>query len=185
MKNIFLGLALILSLQSIGQGKFRGMDWGTTSSELKSNYPDAKWESHIDGKVKAFMTEDYVGGLKVNVVYYFIDDKLKWGMYSFSENHKSDNMYYDDFMSISIALNKKYDMEMSKEWNNTTWEDKPNYIGYALVLGHVEITEIYADGFTAITHTISSDNNSDIEHSITYYDVAFVKEMSASELEDF
>lgn len=185
MKNLILGLILILSLQSFSQGKFRGMSWGTTSSQLKSNYPDAQWESETEGKDKVFTTEDYVGGLEVKVAYYFIDDKLKMGVYIFNENHTSDNMYYDDFISISTTLNKKYDMEMNKNWNDTTWENNPNYIGHALRSGDVEIIERNEHELTGIVHYISSDNNGGIEHILVYRDTVYMKKMRALEVDDF
>jgi acyl-ACP thioesterase len=37
------------------------------------------------------------------------------------EDHSANNLYYEDFVSISTFLNKKYDMEMNEHWNNTTW----------------------------------------------------------------
>jgi len=55
MKNLLLGLILILSLQSFAQGKFRGMSWGTTSSELKSKFPDQRsLRAHQDLKPTIF-----------------------------------------------------------------------------------------------------------------------------------
>jgi hypothetical protein len=37
------------------------MSWGTTSSELKTNYPDIEWETETEGNVKIFKTEGLVG----------------------------------------------------------------------------------------------------------------------------
>lgn len=185
MKNILLGVFIVLSLQSFAQGEFRGMRWGTTSSQLKSSYPDAQWESESEGNFKVFMTDDNVGGLKVKVVYTFTDDKLNIGAYYFNEIHTSDNLYYDDFISISTILNKKYDMEMTKNWNNTTWKNNPNYIGHALKSGHVEMSEVYEGEFTKIAHSISSENDIGITHMLIYADAAFIKKQNASENKDF
>lgn len=188
MKNLILGLLLVVSLQSFAQGKFRGTSWGTTSSELKVKYPDAQWESHSETNTKILTTEGFVDGLEVNIVYYYINDKLIGGGYYFSENHRSDNMYYDEFISISNTLNKKYEMEITENWNNTSYENSPNQIGFALNMGHVEIEERFEDELTSITHSISSNNNNNkggIEHTLFYRDIEYLKKKRASEVEDF
>jgi len=186
MKNILLGLFLILSLQSFAQSNFRGMSWGASISQLKSKYPDVQWEIENIGKKKIYITEDdYVGGLEVTVAYYFTDSKLQMGVYFFTENHSSNNLYYEDFIAISNILKNKYDMERNEEWNNTTWKDNPNYIGHALIMGHVEIEERYEDERTIIIHEISSDDHGGIEHVLRYADMVYIKKMRASQNEDF
>ena len=185
MKNIILGLILILSLQSFAQNNFRGMSWDLSSSQLKSKYPDVQWKIENQKETKIYTTEDYVGGLEVGVAYYFIDNKLKMGAYYFIEEHESNNLYYEDFVSISNILNKKYDMEKDEKWNNTSWKNSPNQIGHALIMGHVEIEERYEGELTAIIHGISSDNYGGINHFLLYSDMAQVKKMRASQNEDF
>jgi hypothetical protein len=94
-------------------------------------------------------------------------------------------MYYDEFISISTTLNKKYDMKMNKKWNNTSYENRPNDIGYALSIGHVEIVERYEAELTSIIHSISSNNKGGIEHTLFYRDIEYLKKKRAAKLEDF
>ncbi len=175
----------MLSLQSFAQSNFRGMKWGSTLSQLKSKYPDVQWKTETETKFKYYSTEDSVGGLEVTVIYVFIENKLQRGGYLFKEEHRSNNLYYEDFISISNILNDKYDMEINEKWNNTTWKGDSNKIGYALEMGYVEIKESYEDELTAIVHRISSVKYGGIEHVLIYSNVAYVKEVRASKLEDF
>lgn len=185
MKNILLGLFLLLSLQSLTQGNFRGMDWGSSLIQLKTKYPDVQWETAVDGEIRLYGTKDYVAGLEVTVGYGFIENKLEIGLYAFEEEHISDNMYYEDFISISNILKDKYDMELEEKWNNTTWKDSPNQIGHALASGHVEIVERFEDQYTAIIHRISGGSYGDIEHVLIYSNITYVNSMRAKKLEDF
>ena len=100
--------------------KFQGVNWGTSISELTSKYPDTQWEIETDGEMTLYITEDYIGGLTADVCYFFIKTKLKGGIYTFKENHTSNNLYYKDFTTISSKLNQKYTMETQENWNNTT-----------------------------------------------------------------
>ncbi len=185
MKNILLGLFLFLSFQSFAQNNFREMSWGDSVSQLKSLYPSVKWEIETDEKLKVYATEDYVGGLEVKVLYSFIENKFQIGGYYFIVEHSSDNLYYEDFISISNILNKKYDMEIEKKWNDTTWKNNHNFIGHALIMGDVEIRETYDDKNISITHSISSDNYGGIQHVLVYYDMEYVKSQRDSVLDDF
>src|SRR5690606_12699383 len=124
-------------------------------------------------------------GLKVYVSYMFADNKLKGGAYSFAEEHSSDNLYHEDFLSISDILNKKYEMEREEKWNKTTWKNNPDYIGFALKMGDVEIIETYEDENTSITHTLSSDSSGGIQHMLIYTNMDYIKAKRSSVLKDF
>jgi hypothetical protein len=157
MKNLLFGLFIFLSLQSFTQSNFRGMSWGDTPQQLKSNYPDVQFETMREDELFiSYVTEDIVGGLNAIISYHFKKDKLLGGTYYFQESHQSDNMYYEDFKIISNILNDKYIMEPVENWNNTTFKNRPNDIGFALKMGHVEIAEMYLDKQTSIVHTIAS-----------------------------
>lgn len=184
MKNILLGLFVLLSFQTFSQNNFRGMNWGTPLSELTSKYPDVKWKVETEGKMKSYSTEDFVGGLKVNIHYLFIENKLKIGVYEFMEEHSNNNLYYEDFVYISNILNKKYEMETNEKWNKTTWKNDSNYIGYALLMGDVEIEENYEDEDTSVVHKINS-NKMKIEHVLIYRDMDYVKSNRDALLDDF
>ncbi|WP_242095166.1 hypothetical protein [Aestuariivivens sediminicola] len=185
MKKLFLGLLMLFSFQTFSQNNFRAMNWDDSISDLKSQYPDIQWIIEAVDELKMYITDDYVGGLKVYVSYMFVDGKLKGGAYNFMEEHSSDNLYHEDFLSISDILNKKYEMEREEKWNKTTWKNNPDYIGHALRMGDVEITETYGDEDTLITHAISSNSSGDITHMLFYADIDYMKAKRNSVVDDF
>lgn len=185
MKSILLALSLLLSIHMYSQSNFRGMNWGNSISELKSKYPNVKWEIDSKENFDFYITEDVVGGLVTDIAFVFIDNKLKTGVYKFKEEHPSDNSYYQDFITISNFLNQKYDMVMNENWNDTRHKDNPNDIGYALVMGFVQITETFEDDKTSITHNISSNENLEIEHLLIYQDMIYLNSKKNSALDDF
>ena len=183
MKRIILGLFIMFSLQSFAQNDFRKMSWGDSSAQLKAKYPNVNWESETDGSTKVYYTDDYVGGLAAKIAYLFIENKLQVGAYLFEEEHSANNLYYDDFLSISSLLNKKYDMEKNESWNDTSWKGDDDYIGHALAMGNVEIEEKYEDEQTAIVHVISGDGL--IEHTLRYASMDFINSQREASLDDF
>ncbi len=174
----------MFSVLAIAQNDFRKMDWGDSTAELKEKYPNVNWESDKDGSTQIYSADDYVGGLTVKIVYYFIENELQGGLYYFEEDYSANNLYYEDFLSISTILNKKYDMERNERWNDTTWKENDNYIGHALVMGDVEIEERYEDQQTTIVHEISGDGIV-IEHFLRYASTNYVNSIRETSLDDF
>ncbi|MEP0133381.1 MAG: hypothetical protein ABJJ25_15380 [Eudoraea sp.] len=174
----------MFSLQSFAQNDFRKMNWGDSATQLKTKYPDVNWETETDGKTRIYFTDDYVGGLKATIAYYFVENKFQIGAYIFIEKHSANNLYYEDFVSISTFLKKKYDMELNESWNNTSWKGDDDSIGYALAMGHVEIEEAYEDEQKAISHSISGDGFL-ISHTLRYASMDYVKSKRESSLDDF
>ena len=173
MKKLLLGLLIIFSFQSFAQNDFRKMNWGDSPAKLKTKYPDVNWEkTETDSNTQIYYTDDYVGGLDATIAYYFVENKFQIGVYLFEEDHSANNLYYEDFVSISTLLNKKYDMEMNERWNDTSWKGNDDYIGFALAMGHVEIEEQYEDFKTAISHEISGDGQ--IKHILRYASMDYV-----------
>ena len=173
----------MVSLQSIAQNDFRKMNWGDSPIELKVKYPNVIWESETDGNTQIYSTNDYVGGLAAMIVYYFIENKFQIGAYLFEEEHSANNLYYEDFVSISTFLNKKYKMEKNENWNDTTWKGNDDYIGHALAMGDVVIEEKYEDQKTSIYHEISGDAN--IKHFLRYASMEYIKARRDKSLDDF
>jgi len=183
MKNLFLGFLVMFSIQSFAQNDFRKMNWGDSPADLKEKHPNVTWESETDGDTRIYTTNDYVGGLDTMIAYYFIENKFQVGIYLFEEDHSADNLYYEDFVSTSTFLNKKYKMEKNESWNDTTWKGNDDYIGFALAMGNVVIAESYEDEKTAIYHEISGDGR--ITHFLRYASVDYVNSLKEASLDDF
>ena len=175
----------MFSLQLVGQNDFRKMNWGDSPADLKANYPEVSWETETYEDYKLYATEGIIGGLEAIIAYVFTDDKLQSGYYQFKESHSSTgNLYYEDFVSISSFLSKKYDMERTENWNDSSWKGKEDQIGFAISMGHVEIEERYEDERTAVVHSISGDKLQ-ISHSIAYASMEFVNSIREAALDDF
>ena len=185
MNKLVLGLLLMLSLQSIAQNDFRKMNWGDTPEELMSAYPNVDWNIEEEGDYLVYMAVDVVGGLQTKIVYLFIDNKLQTGMYEFQTYHSANNLYYEDYQSISSILNKKYDMEEDENWNDTSWKGDKDNIGYALRMGHVEFEERYEDQKSMIVHHLTGGDGPGIDHRLVYYSMDFVNAQRAASLDDF
>lgn len=185
MRSILLTAILLLITNVNAQTQFRGLSWGDTPDKLKSLIPDKELESFSEGDMEMFGIEDNVGGLEVMILYTFMGNEFKLGTYLFSGDHFSDNKYYDDFKSISKLLNKKYEMVREDNWIRTTWKNNPDYIGYALSMGDVEIIESYENDSTRIVHRISSNEQGGILHMLLYGDLEYVNSNRDSMLDDF
>ena len=185
MNKLLLGFIIIISFQSFAQNDFRKMNWGDSPEQLKANYPDAKWETESAGGAIIYATNDIIGGLDTKVAYVFFEKKLRSGVYQFQQYHSpGNNLYYEDFMSISSYLDKKYDMEMTENWNDDTWKEYEDKIGFALSMGQVTIEERHEDDRTVIVHSISGDGPG-INHTLAYASMDWVKKIRENSLDDF
>lgn len=186
MRIINLTLFLFLFTSGlIAQSTFRGMTWGDSISELQRTPLDSEWAEYSEGGIDFHVTTDYLNGYEVMVIYGFDLDKLCFGGYIFTIDRYSDNQYHDDFVVISDLLNKKYDMEREEKWNDTSFKNNPNQIGFALRMGHVEITEIHKNDITSIIHVLSSNQQGGILHMLNYWSTEYKDKILDSELEDF
>lgn len=183
MNKIVFGIIALVSSVIYAQNDFRKMSWGDSVNELKAKYPNIDWSTDdLDG-YKVYFTDDNIGGLSATIVYFFVNDKFQVGGYIFQEEHNSNNLYYEDFLSISTFLNRKYDMERNEEWNNEFLRGYRDMIGYSLSNGYVRIEESYEDENTSILHQIYGDG--DISHTLLYSSAVFEKSRSKSALDDF
>ena len=184
-RTILIAAIFFVSIVSSGQGKFRGLNWGSSVSDLKAKYPNVEWHTDTDENAELYVTEDNVEGIEAMIVYAFIENKLQIGGYTFTEEYKSNNSFYEDFKTISKILNDKYDMEYKEKWNDTRYKDEPNEIGYALGMGYVEIRESYEDDNTRIVHYISGKNYGAIQHQLNYFSKEYINSERVLDAENF
>ena len=112
-----------------------------------------------------------VAGKRVDIVYEFINDKLKAGIYIFTEKNSNNNVYLQDYEKTNEFLNLKYGNPDSRKisWNNELYKEKRGYHGLAVALGHLAFASTWNKEKTTIVHSLSGTNNT-IEHSISYFD---------------
>ena len=160
MKKLIL-LLLFIPLVSFGQNDFRKMFFGESKEVLKEKYPDVEFVSEIEAGIEALTHFDNVLGLSASVTYMFQDNKLMGGAYIFNTlAYRGSDDRLKDFNSVSERLNDKYEMERNDTWYKDTWKDRPNYLGYAIGAGDVDLSELGVKGDNvAIAHTLTKDNH--------------------------
>ena len=160
MKKLLL-IFLFIPLFSFGQNDFRKMFFGESKEVLKEKYPDVEFVSETETGVEALTHFDNVLGLSASVTYMFQNNKLIAGAYVFNSlSFISGDDKLKDFNSVSERLNDKYEMERTDNWYKDTWKDDPNYLGYAIGLGDVDLTELGKKGDNiSITHSLNQKSH--------------------------
>ena len=160
MKKLLL-LLLFIPLVSFGQNDFRKMFFGESKEVLKEKYPDLEFVSEIEAGIEILTHFDNVLGLPASVSYMFQDNKLMGGAYMFNPLVYGDSDdRLKDFNSVSERLNDKYEMERNDTWYKDTWKDNPNYLGHAIGMGDVSLSELGVKGDNVgIAHTLTKDNH--------------------------
>lgn len=88
----------------------------------------------IDKEWEVYLHEDIVGGIEVNVLYWFFSNKLKIAGYRFSPNaFKGAKDYIKDFNRISDIINKKYNLVRKDKWYDDYYKDKPESWDLSLI----------------------------------------------------
>ena len=160
MKKLIL-LLLFIPLVSFGQNDFRKMFWGESKEILKEKYPDVVFAPEIEAGIEVLTHFDNVLGLPAAVTYMFQGNKLIGGAYMFNPlDYGDSDDRLKDFNSVSERLRNKYVMERNDTWYKDTWKDNPNYLGFAIGMGDVDLSEIGKKGDNvAIAHTLNKENH--------------------------
>ncbi|NII07228.1 hypothetical protein [Luteibacter anthropi] len=145
-------------------GGFRDSSWGDSMQSVvtKEGSPLVRRPNLV-----AYSTS--VAGLKALAVFTFAADKLVAGAYVFTEEHRSDNSYLDDFDQASTLLRKKYGPTSPPErsWSDDLYKARRQDWGMAIATGRMSQYEGWLKDETDISHVVSGDNFK-ITHSIKY-----------------
>ena len=161
MKKIIL-LLLFIPLISFGQNDFRKMFFGESKEVLKEKYPDVEFTSSIEADMLLLTHVDNVLGLDCMVQYAFKDNKLFMGLYIFTPFQYDNDEKLKNFNSVSKSLNDKYELEREDTWYKEYYKDKPDYLGSAIGLGDVDLSETGykdKDSLILITHILDKNNH--------------------------
>ena len=159
MKKLLL-LLLFIPLVSFGQNDFRKMFFGESQEVLKEKYPDVAFVPEKSAGIEMLTHFDDVLGLPASIAYIFKDNKLVGGFYIFNTGSSNGDDRLKDFNSVSERLNDKYEMERTDTWYKDTWKERPNYLGYAINMGDVDLYENGKKGDNIfITHTLNKESH--------------------------
>jgi hypothetical protein len=146
---------------------FRDTEWGMSSEQVQS----LEKTEPVYPKKDTLTFKGKVAGKRVDIVYAFKNDKLKTGIYIFTEKHINNNVYLQNYEKTNEFLDLKYGNPVSRKvsWSNELYKEKKGYYGLAVSLGHLALESTWNKEKTTIVHTLSGTNNT-IEHSISYFD---------------
>jgi hypothetical protein len=166
---ILCNLPINLSAQSATESDVRKLKWGMSKEKVKSIEGAQKWDASETHAGIPFIF--YVGkaaGLECALSFYFVENKLVEILYLFVQKHAEENLYVDDFFSVSRILDSKYgEGARDQIWKNERYSDTVDKWGLALALGHATFFTIYDNEKTIIDHTITGDNYQ-INHYVSF-----------------
>ncbi len=93
------------------------MSWGQSIEDLKKTYPEIQFQKDIDSGCDILRHFGDLIGIKTQIVYVFLENKLIAGMYYLEplNKYKSSVLRLKDYKSISSRLKDKYAMRNEDE----------------------------------------------------------------------
>jgi hypothetical protein len=169
MKNLLLTVGALLTINSltIAQNSttdFRGFNWGSSFTQVKSNEKAKPWDINdlANNKDDILFYDDQLAGSDVTVIYQFNDnDKLINGTYIFGKKYSDPQLYLQDYEKFKGLLTQKYGKPASdaEEWSsNTTPFVKENY-GQAICDGYLDLITVWSTDNSIIKVVLLTLNN--------------------------
>lgn len=150
-------LITTFSHQSFAENNFRGTQWGMSKNDVEALESNTKIDT---GHENILGYQGTVTGLDCYIIYYFFDNKLTKGRYTFIEKHYNKNGYLMDYNTTIENLSKKYGEPPENEtaWLNSLYKDKPEDWGMAVSIGHLARYAAWETKDTTINISLSGDN---------------------------
>jgi hypothetical protein len=128
---------------------FRSSVWGFTKEQVKkteSSTPTLNTNNNLLYDNQSLLDLDCC------IIYYFDNNKLYQGVYSFTNEHSNDTDYITDYNNIKAALIKKYGnpKEDNQVWKDNTYKDRPSDWGMAVITGNLLYGSVWYNGNTKI-----------------------------------
>lgn len=169
MNKYFLFLLIIaFSCESLClAADFRDTEWGMSKEQVQS----LEKTEPVYPKKDTLTFKGKVAGKRVDIIYAFNNDKLKAGIYIFTEKNRNNNVYILDYDKTNEFLDVIHGNPESRKvsWTNALYKEKRGYYGLAVSIGHLALESTWNKEKTTIVHKLSG-TNSIIEHSISYFD---------------
>jgi len=156
MKKIVIFLFFSYIIQFVYSQDFRKSEWGDSQEKVmttETGKPIEKTKDHILYSTK-------IAGMDAIAIYFFIENKLVQGGYAIALKHSNDNLYYQDYIQFQKLLVEKYGDFVQEEniWSDNTFRNDPGKIGFALMLGYVQLITVWETEKGIITLGTHSDN---------------------------
>lgn len=176
-KILITGLAclFLISLNWTQEAKskthFRDATWGM-SPEQVGKIEKSKSFQKLHSKSTGLDIVGYkgqAGAFKCFIAYYFAENQLVEGRYSFIEKHTNRNLYISDFKNIKDSLIEKYGKATKDNvvWRNDLYKDDPSDWGMAVSVGHLNFEATWKLPETKI-HLLLKGDNYKITHILDY-----------------
>lgn len=103
---------------------------------------------------------DSIANKKCMVAYYFIENVLIAGAYSFSQRYYDKNEYINDYINLKENLKKKHGEPIKDDviWLNDLYKDEPRHYGLAVSEGNLKYQSIWEKDDTEIILFLIGDN---------------------------
>ena len=165
INTIVLLLFLLVSSDLISQEKIQKNDfcdskWGMKKDKVLSTEKNKPIEAGPDNRYFLAVYTGEVAGLKMEYVYYFLDDVLVRGGYVLREKHTNKNKYIDDYNKLKEILTRKYGgpIKDDENWYNDRYKDRPQDYGLAVSIGYLVFQSGWETDRTLIHLTLMGDN---------------------------
>ena len=165
VNTILLLLFLLVSSDLISQEKiqkndFRNSRWGMKKDKVLSTEKNKPTEAAAVGLFFVTIHTGEIAGLKAQYLYYFLDDVLVRGGYTFREKHYNKNKYIDDYNNLKEILTRKYGSPTTSNtrWYKDHYKDRPQYHGRAVSMGELVFVSNWETDRTLIFLILTGDN---------------------------
>lgn len=139
---LLLGFVLIPNI-GVSQDLYnvRQARWGMSPAEVMATEASKPLKQGPEGDYSDTLT--YSGklhGIKANITYYFMGDKLVEVKYDFKDSHIDGKDYIDDYDKIKEIETREVGQPTLDEtqWYNSLYEEHPEHYGTAISLGHMK-----------------------------------------------
>ena len=165
---LFLGwLLLFLPLQDDPVNDLRALRWGMTSREVRTA---EKLQPTLVSDTLLLYRQLWFSDLPASLELSFMNGRLAGARYLFTEHHVRASEHWEDYQRIVKVLSGRYGPPSGNNW---TWivplyKDRPNRYGDAVLLGHLNRSNVWETTRTIITLEMSGTPGEGIRTIISY-----------------
>lgn len=136
-------------------GDFRSAKWGIDKESVRKLEGEPLQEND-----SGMVYLDEVATYPVDVFYNFSDGKLIDGLYTFTQTHSNDNLYYDDYKNLVKIYTQKYGepAKQAEQWSDELYKGNKAKIGMAVSAGHVMFASFWETESTEVSVNLYGDN---------------------------
>lgn len=135
---------------------FRKSRWGMTKAQVKATEKtpvELENEKEVNYLVK-------VAGIKTQLGYIFLNDRLVRSIYIFQDSHTNKNHYIEDYKKVKEILTRKYGQPTIDDviWRDNHYKNRSSKYGMAIILGELMYRAQWVTHRTQIRLVLSGDN---------------------------